>query len=82
MGFKLVAPGIYEIEVETKNPDVQHLLGSTDLVNGGWSSIPHSDDGLNPYVQTNLLYSTPNGVNRVIYIQSGDAQAFFGVSAD
>ncbi len=82
VGFKLVAPGIYEIEVETKNPDVQHLLGSTDLVNGGWSSIPHSDDGLNPYVQTNLLYSTPNGVNRVIYIQSGDAQAFFGVSAD
>ena len=52
---------------------------TTDLVNGIWTNVPHSKDGLDPFVITNLAYSTAIGTNEVIYVQATNAAAFFGI---
>ncbi len=55
--------------------------GRTDLNIGTWVDVPHSDDGTNPFVVTNLDYSTTDatGTNEVIYVQSDDAEEFFRI---
>jgi len=52
---------------------------ATDLVVGTWSSVAHSIDGSDPFVVTNLGYSTPEGADEVIYVHADDAAAFFGI---
>ena len=56
-------------------------MASSNLVTEGWGSIPHSDDGVNPFVVTNLDYSTTDtsGSNEVIYVQVDHVQKFFSV---
>ncbi len=52
---------------------------TTDLVIGSWESVPHSDDGVNAFVVTNLDYSTAEGTNEVIYVRATNSAAFFGI---
>lgn len=61
--------------------DRYSLQSKADLVVGPWGSVAHSDDGVNPFVVTNLSYSTTDatGTNEVIYLQSTDAQKFFNI---
>lgn len=56
------------------------LLECNDLMNGSWSYAAHSDDGISPYIVTNLSHSTSdtNG-NVVIYVDATDARRFFGL---
>lgn len=61
-------------------PESYYPLANVDLVNGGWSMVAHSDDGVNPFVVTNLSYSTVEGTNEVIYLKAEDAAKFFGVN--
>ncbi len=85
VALRPVAAGIFEMEIDIQGGatrQITHPVGRSSLNFAGWTHIPHSDDGLNPFVQTNLLYSIEAGTNRVIYVQSGDAQAFFGISKD
>jgi len=53
----------------------------SDLVVDPWGSVAHSDDGANPFVVTNLDYSTTDatGTNEVIYVQTTDAEEFFRI---
>ncbi len=51
----------------------------SDLVYGSWASVPHSDNGINPFVVTNLGYSSVSGSNAVIYVQGTNAAGFFGL---
>ena len=51
----------------------------TDLAIGSWTNVAHSDDGVNAFIITNLSYSTAEGTNEVIYVQSNDAQEFFRI---
>ena len=55
-----------------------------DLVTGTWSSVPHSDDGVNPFVVTNLGYSTTDatGTNEVIYVNATNSAGFFGIGEE
>ena len=52
---------------------------TTDLVNGTWSNVAHSIDGSDPFIVTNLSYSTAEGANEVIYVHADNAVAFFGI---
>jgi hypothetical protein len=54
---------------------------SSDLLSGGWEGVAHSDDGTDPFVITNLDYSTTDasGTNEVIYVQSTDAKKYFRI---
>jgi len=56
-------------------------MASSNLVTEGWGSIPHSDDGVNPFVVTNLDYSTTDtsGSNEVIYVEVDHVQKFFSI---
>lgn len=55
------------------------LLGCPDLVAAAWTNVPHSDDGINPFIITNLSYSTTEGSNAVIYVETDAAQSFYGL---
>lgn len=55
---------------------------TTDLISVPWGSVAHSDDGVHAFVVTNMDYSTISGTNKVIYMQSTDAQKFFNVGGN
>ncbi|MCK4565520.1 MAG: hypothetical protein KAU94_12695 [Verrucomicrobia bacterium] len=57
---------------------------TANLVIPDWDGVPHSDDGVNPFVTTNLSYSTADGTgtNEVIYVQADDAAKFFGIGGE
>ena len=50
-----------------------------DLVVGTWTNAAHSINGSEPFVVTNLSYSTAEGTNEVIYVRADGATAFFGI---
>jgi hypothetical protein len=54
-------------------------LGVNDLVNGAWTHVAHSDDALNPFLVTNMLYSSSEDGNRVFYIQMNDFAKFISI---
>ena len=55
----------------------------TDLViASSWVNVPHSDNGFNAFVVTNLSYSTVSGSNEVIYVHSDDVSEFFRLIAE
>jgi hypothetical protein len=56
---------------------------ATNLMSGSWSVVPHSIDGNEPFVATNMDYSAAasNGTDRVIYLKADGSQGFFNVSA-
>jgi len=54
----------------------------TNLVAADWADVPHSDDGVNAFVITNLAYSTPIGGGSdwiQIYLESFETTKFFGI---
>ncbi len=66
------------MEVSGASPAAGYWPASTtNLVNGAWERIPHSDDGLNDFIVTNLTYSTTDGTNRFIYLQESTNRTEF-----
>jgi len=61
------------------SPDGFYPKATTDLVSGTWTNVAHSDDGVNPFYITNLSYSTVEGANKVIYVDTTNSQSFFGI---
>lgn len=59
-----------------------HPESATDLLSGSWSAVPHSIDGNEPFVSTNMEYSSAasNGTDRVIYLKTDGAKGFFNIS--
>ena len=55
------------------------LVGRTDLVFGSWDYTPHSDDGVNAFITTDLSYSTADGTNYAIYVEATNSAAFYGI---
>ncbi len=57
-----------------------HVWSTTEgLGHPDWAHVPHSNDGTNAFVVTNLSYSTESGSNIVIYVQADSDTAFFGL---
>ena len=54
-------------------------MTTPDLAPSSWVEVPHSKDGSDPFIVTNLAYSTTDGTNDIIYVKVGDAQGFFGI---
>jgi len=71
-GVTVLANDVLKMEVSGASPSASFCPASTtNLVNGAWGRIPHSDDGVNDFIVTNLTYSTTDGTNRFIYMQQG-----------
>jgi len=63
------------------SPGNYHPESVADLVSGTWTNVPHSINGSNPFIQTNLDYSAvaSNGTDRVIYVKAEDSTGFFNI---
>lgn len=79
-----LSDNVLEITVDLPGPSsLYSLLSATNLTDGVWVNVPHSDDGINPFITTNLSYSTVVGsTTNTIYVQADDATRFFGISSD
>ena len=82
MDWSVISGNLMRMVVNT--PDAANLYYpkvTTNLLNGTWTGVPHSDDGINAFITTNLGYSTVDvsGTNKVIYVQADDAVGFFGI---
>ena len=75
----MVAGNLVELIIQTLEPSTTYALHSTNLVDGLWERVPHSDNGINAFVETNLSYSTSAGSNVVIYAKADHATEFFKV---
>lgn len=79
VGAEAVSGGQMKLTVNVGGTaDSYSLLGTDDLT-GSWAAVPHSDDGVNPFVVTNLGYSTSDGSNLVIYVETTNSSGFFGI---
>ena len=82
MGWSSVSSNTMEMVVHAPDPaNNYHPKSTTNLTAGTWGSAAHSDDGVNPFVVTNLDYSTTDasGTNRVVYLQANAENEFFGL---
>lgn len=55
------------------------VQATTDLAILPFSNVAHSDNGVNPFVATNLAYSTAEGTNKVIYVETAGSAKFFKI---
>ena len=83
VGSELVSGNIVKIVVDAQSAANRYWPeGRADLVVGSWTNVPHSDDGANAFVVTNLDYSTAEGTNMVIYVEANMAKEFFRITGE
>jgi hypothetical protein len=80
-GVTVLANDILKLEVSGASPAAYYYPASTtNLVDGPWERIPHSDDPGNPFIETNLSYATNVGdTNNIIYVQGDNTEEFFKI---
>ena len=80
VGWSAVSSNLMRMVVDAQSAASNYYPKSTaDLVAGTWADIAHSDDGVNAFVVTNLVYATAEGTNKVIYVEANAAAGFFGI---
>ena len=64
---------VMELVVSSDRPSACYPKSSDELsMDAVWGSVSHSTNGVDPFVVTNLDYSTASGTNFVIYIEAAD----------
>lgn len=77
--WEFVSGSVMKLVVDAPaDPALYYPKGSTDLT-AGFSGVAHSDDAGGPFVITNLSYSTAEGDNEAIYVETTEAAKFFGI---
>ena len=81
IGFSMVSNNVMKMVVYTSSfaTNNYYPLATMDLTIPSWTNVPHSKDGSNPFIITNLAYSTTEGTNDAIYVKADDARSFFGI---
>jgi len=81
ISLKPVAGDVVEMLFECPSLELAYPLVKTDLVLGGsWADVGHSIDGSEPFITTNLSYSTVvSGTTNKIYLKATTPSAFFGI---
>ncbi|RKX42249.1 MAG: hypothetical protein DRP64_10145, partial [Verrucomicrobia bacterium] len=75
-----IANGMARLVVDASAPAYGYFPKiTTNLMDGTWGSVAHSDDGVHPFLVTNLTYSTLEGTNQVIYVETSNPQGFFRI---
>ncbi len=79
-GSTILANGLMRLEISGATPAASYYPESTlSLVGETWEAVPHSDDGVNPFIVTDLSYSTTDGTNKFIYMQTTNSAEFFRI---
>ena len=55
--------------------------GTADLTLG-FSDVAHSDNAAGPFIVTNLSYSTAEGDDEAIYVETTEDAKFFGIGEE
>ena len=83
VGYTLLsASNIVKVAIDTSAlPSAEYVpQATTNLVDGSWAQPPHSDDGVSPFVVTNVEdYATTTASNATIYLEAGVPAEFFRV---
>ncbi|MCF7818026.1 MAG: hypothetical protein K9M54_09100 [Kiritimatiellales bacterium] len=80
VGWSVVSSNLMRMVVDAPSTASNYYPKSTaNLASGTWAGVAHSDDGLNPFVVTNLDYAGAEGTNKVIFVQATNAAGFFGI---
>ena len=74
-GVAILSNHVMKLEISAASPS-DYPASTTNLVGGIWVRIPHSDDGEIPFIVTNLNYSSTDGTNQFIYLQSTNRTGF------
>jgi len=78
-----VSASVMKLVVDAPSaPLLYYPKATTSLNTVPWAGVAHSDDGTNPFVVTNLSYSTTEGSNEVIYVETTEAAKFFGIGQE
>ena len=84
VNWSFVSNDLIQVEVDLPgNPALFHPETTTNLTAVPWGNAAHSSDGGNPFLVTNLSYSSlgTNGTNRVFFVKAEGNSAFFSVKA-
>ncbi len=80
LSWSVYSNGVMKMVVNAPSTASRYSVqATTDLAIDPFSAVAHSDNGVNPFVVTNLAYSTVQGTNEVIYVQSADSEKFFKI---
>lgn len=83
VGWDSVSGSVMKMEISAPSAAMLYYPKATTSLNTvPWAGVPHSDDGVNPFVVTNLTYSTTEGSNKVIYVETTDTAKFFGIGGE
>jgi len=88
LSFSSVASNVVKMVVDAPSPANRYYLqGTSGLLpeSEPWARVAHSDNGVKPFIFTNLAYSssdTATGTNEVIYVQADDAVGFLKMAGD
>ena len=85
VSWSILPNDLMEIVVNTPSSANRYFpQANSALVSGSWGSVPHSDNGANSFLVTNLDYSAidASGTNKVIYVETTDAQKFFNIGGN
>lgn len=75
-----VSNGVMKMVVDAQSTGNNYYpIADNDLTVASWTTVEHSDNPTTGFAVTNLDYSTTSGTNKVIYVQSTEAQKFFKI---
>jgi len=82
VSWNLVSDSVMKLVVDAPaDPVLYYPKGTVDLTTG-FSGVAHSDNAAGPFVVTNLSYSATEGGNEAIYVETAEAQKFFGIGGE
>ncbi len=82
VGWTSISDSVMKLVVDAPaDPALYYPKGTANLTLG-FSGVAHSDNAAGPFVVTNLSYSTAEGDNEAIYVETTADQKFFGIGEE
>lgn len=80
LSWSVYSTGVMKMVVNAPSTASRYSLqATTDLAILPFTHVAHSDNGVMPFVVTNLAYSTAEGTNEVIYVETAGPKKFFKI---
>lgn len=83
IGWSSFSSQVMKIVVETPSGAGYYYPESTaNLTSGTWTNVPHSTNGLAPFIVSSMAYSSLEESNRVIYVETDHPAESFRIIGD
>ena len=75
-----ISNNVMRLEINAPGPSISYYPeAASDLGADPWGSVPHSEKAEGPFVVTNLGYSSAEGTNEVIFVETTSPVEFFKI---